>query len=387
MPKTYATTKGSSGGGGTPGGSDTQVQFNDSSAFGGDAGFTYNKTTDTITIAGDINFPSDASSLTRTIKTLDQSGANLSASKLLVSAGNGNGSGTGGRVSVGSGSGDTTGGGGELFLYAGDGGSSSGSGGQVTITTGSPHGGNNDGGFLEITTGSGKGSGQGGTIDFTLGEGLSTGAGGSFNVNAGTGRGGSPGGSLNLFAGRGSNSNSSGGDIWLGGGSKNGSGIAGHIKIQDPSSGRTVVLETSALATTDKTYTFPNVTGTFNVIPATGRATAQVAANASVATYTPAADGSFLISANVLVTTATVHSFTVTCAYTDEGNTARTLTLTFSNVGGTLLTAIANAGGAVPYEGIPLHIRVKGGTAITIATVGTFTTVTYNVEGVIQQIA
>lgn len=37
-------------GGGTPGGSDTQVQFNDSSAFGGDAGLTYDKTTDTLTV-------------------------------------------------------------------------------------------------------------------------------------------------------------------------------------------------------------------------------------------------------------------------------------------------------------------------------------------------
>jgi len=36
------------GGGGTPGGADTQVQFNDASAFGGDAGLTYNKTTDTL---------------------------------------------------------------------------------------------------------------------------------------------------------------------------------------------------------------------------------------------------------------------------------------------------------------------------------------------------
>jgi len=38
------------GGGGTPGGTDTQVQFNDSSAFGGDGGFTYNKTTNKGTI-------------------------------------------------------------------------------------------------------------------------------------------------------------------------------------------------------------------------------------------------------------------------------------------------------------------------------------------------
>lgn len=44
----WATPAGS--GGGTPGGSDTQVQFNDSSAFGGDAGLTYNKTTDTLSV-------------------------------------------------------------------------------------------------------------------------------------------------------------------------------------------------------------------------------------------------------------------------------------------------------------------------------------------------
>lgn len=119
-----------------------------------------------------------------------------------------------------------------------------------------------------------------------------------------------------------------------------------------------------------------------------GRATAQAAANNSVAAYTVGgSDGSFIISANVLVTTATLHNFTVICTYTDEGNTARTLTFTFSNVGGTLATAIANAGGAVPYEGIPLHIRAKASTAITIKTTGTFTTVAYNVEGAIQQIA
>jgi hypothetical protein len=38
-----------SGGGGSPAGTNTMVQFNDGGAFGGDAGFTYNKTTKTIT--------------------------------------------------------------------------------------------------------------------------------------------------------------------------------------------------------------------------------------------------------------------------------------------------------------------------------------------------
>ena len=41
------------GGSGTPGGSDTQVQFNDAGAFGGDAGLTYNKTTNELT-TGDL---------------------------------------------------------------------------------------------------------------------------------------------------------------------------------------------------------------------------------------------------------------------------------------------------------------------------------------------
>lgn len=40
------------GGSGSPGGSDTQVQFNDGGSFGGDAGLVYDKTTDALTVAG-----------------------------------------------------------------------------------------------------------------------------------------------------------------------------------------------------------------------------------------------------------------------------------------------------------------------------------------------
>lgn len=119
-----------------------------------------------------------------------------------------------------------------------------------------------------------------------------------------------------------------------------------------------------------------------------GRSTAQTTAVASVATYTVgAADGSFIVSANVNVTTSSAENFTVTVAYTDETNTARTLTLNFSLVTGTIGTAITFGNGAVPYEGIPMHIRCKASTAITIATTGTFTGATYNVEGLISQIA
>jgi len=117
------------------------------------------------------------------------------------------------------------------------------------------------------------------------------------------------------------------------------------------------------------------------------RSTAQTGANASVTTWTVGAnDGTFLVSANVLVTASTTHAFTVTCTYTDEGNTSRTVTLTLSQLGGTLGTSVANTAGTVPYEGIPLHIRCKAATTITIGTTGTFTSVTYNVEGSIAQI-
>lgn len=45
---------GACGGSGSPGGSDTQVQFNDSSSFGGDSGLVFNKTANTLTALGTI---------------------------------------------------------------------------------------------------------------------------------------------------------------------------------------------------------------------------------------------------------------------------------------------------------------------------------------------
>lgn len=122
-------------------------------------------------------------------------------------------------------------------------------------------------------------------------------------------------------------------------------------------------------------------------IYASDRKTAQVAA-ASLAAYTVgAADGSFEVSANINVTASTAFSFGATVSYTDETNTPRTAALPFVNLAGTVLTTITNVLGAGPYEGVPLHLRCKAATAITIATVGTFTTVTYNVDECIRQLA
>lgn len=167
----------------------------------------------------------------------------------------------------------------------------------------------------------------------------------------------------------------------------NGAGLDDIMRWYDSSEALTMALNN----TSGKISTYNKINTAGWGVPAvygSGRLTAQTAAVASVAPYTVGAtDGSFIVSANILVTTATLHNFTCTVTYTDEGNTSRTLTLNFSTIAGVLSPTIANAGGAAPYEGVPLHIRAKASTAITLATVGTFTTVIYNVEGSITQIA
>lgn len=55
------------GGAGTPGGANTQVQFNDGGAFGGDADLTWNKTTNVLTNRGDINLD-DGGTYTTTVQ-------------------------------------------------------------------------------------------------------------------------------------------------------------------------------------------------------------------------------------------------------------------------------------------------------------------------------
>lgn len=65
------------GGGGTPGGSDTHVQFNDGGSFGGEAGFVYNKTTDSATLVGSVTAASFVSSSTSAgTLTLSEASAN-----------------------------------------------------------------------------------------------------------------------------------------------------------------------------------------------------------------------------------------------------------------------------------------------------------------------
>lgn len=138
-----------------------------------------------------------------------------------------------------------------------------------------------------------------------------------------------------------------------------------------------------------KTTTYNNVATAGNglaAIVAAGRVTAQSAANASIATYTVgASDSSFEISMNMNVTAATILSTSMNCDYTDESNTARTMILPTTSIGGTFLSGgMVTATGS--FETAVFHIRCKAGTAVTLYTAtGTFTGVTYTGEGNIKQ--
>lgn len=121
-------------------------------------------------------------------------------------------------------------------------------------------------------------------------------------------------------------------------------------------------------------------------VVASGRVTAQSAANASIATFTVgAADSSFNVSANMEVSASTTLVTTLTCTYTDESNTARSMIFPVQQVSGSFIAAGAITGTGA-WETPVMHIRCKAATAITILTsTGTFTGITYTAEGVITQ--
>lgn len=82
-------------GGGTttvPGGSDTDVQFNDAGAFGGDSDFTWNKTTNLLGVVGKIGITAAANANAMAVTGYSLTGAN--AQSLLSLAGTWNTSGT-----------------------------------------------------------------------------------------------------------------------------------------------------------------------------------------------------------------------------------------------------------------------------------------------------
>jgi hypothetical protein len=93
---TWAPANGGGGGNGVPGGSNSEVQFNNDGDFGGDAGFTYDNVNNQLSISGNTvatNFVASGNvSATNFVATGNISGGNLNVTKITatgnISAGN-----------------------------------------------------------------------------------------------------------------------------------------------------------------------------------------------------------------------------------------------------------------------------------------------------------
>ncbi|MGF6428223.1 hypothetical protein [Bradyrhizobium elkanii] len=124
---TNQTTQQSIVNGGSPGGSDTDVQFNDGGAFGGEATLTFDKANKKLSIGA-------AGSIGRVAGPAAAAASNADGSSLVVQAGDGDGSGDGGSLGIFAGNGGTTGENGDIEIIAG--GNASHAGGDVVIQGG-----------------------------------------------------------------------------------------------------------------------------------------------------------------------------------------------------------------------------------------------------------
>lgn len=165
-----------SGSGGTPGGSNTQIQYNDSNSFGGSS---------TLTFDGSNTMTVGAEATTFNIFGTAATSTNIAGGSLIIRGGEGDGLGNGGATTLGGGNGDVSGAGGNLTLSSGTGGSSSGPGGTLNITAGNAQGGTSTGGDVNITSGVSTGAAKGGNITLTGGIGGTTSGDGGDVVIAG----------------------------------------------------------------------------------------------------------------------------------------------------------------------------------------------------------
>ncbi len=201
----------SGGGGGSPGGSNTDIQFNDSGSFGGEDTFTFDKSTQTVTLGTEGG--------TGTLRAPDAVTASTPGGSLSLIAGTGTGPGVGGV-------------GGNVFLFSGD--SQEGSFGASIFIEGADN--SNEAGHIQANAGNaGTGTNhKGGHFSFIAGDGDGTEVGGSFYVNAGSGGDTGNGGDINFSAGFGGDTSGNGGSILLQPGGVT-SGTPGTINLKDSS--------------------------------------------------------------------------------------------------------------------------------------------------------
>jgi hypothetical protein len=228
----------------TIGGSTTQVQYNNAGAFAGNANFTYDSGTNTVTFG---NITGSALGMTIQPKALTvlESGGTLTLRGQSATAATR----AGGGVSIIGGNGNTTGVAGSIAITAGSNITGGGAAGSITVTAGTALSALT-GGPITFTSGNGP---RGGDLFFAGGTGNST-LGGGVTINAGTGNtigggfllqggsGGTVGGAASIYGGGGGTGAGGAVDLLAGSGATGGatnirggdgvSGDAGPVVIE-----------------------------------------------------------------------------------------------------------------------------------------------------------
>lgn len=221
---------------GSPGGSTTQVQYNNAGAFAGSAGHVWTDGTSTLGIGTTaapgviIGIGGTTTGNSMTLKGGAAVGATSGGGQGAVRGGDG---------------GATSGNGGSASLIGGS--ATDGNGGNVVFTGGTGTGTNRSGGSVQGTGGIGTGSGGGGAFTLAGGQGGATGVGGAFSLSGGSGgvtsgaggaatlQGGTAvegnGGAVDITGRDGVGTNRNGGSVTITAGAATGSGTAGVITL------------------------------------------------------------------------------------------------------------------------------------------------------------
>lgn len=156
------------GGSGTPGGNNTEIQFNAAGAFDGDPGFVYDPALG-IALARSLRFQNDPAGGGHNIIVFSQTEPGIVGNSLLIQAGEGNDTGVGGSLTLEGGAGGANSPGGDVVVRGGNGGNMTGDGANVQIIAGYANAGGGAGGSLIFVSGDEEGAGLPGIIAFKNG--------------------------------------------------------------------------------------------------------------------------------------------------------------------------------------------------------------------------
>jgi hypothetical protein len=146
-----------------------------------------------------------------------------------------------------------------------------------------------------------------------------------------------------------------------------------------------------------KVTSYGGATTSGNGVPAVVAYARQINIRTNISAATPLLsyvvgpqDQSLLVTAAVTVLSGTNYGFEVAANYYTDAGAPWTSVCEFMWLGPNLETSLTSnlyGDGIGAYNGLPMHLRCKAGTTVVIYAAGNFTTVTYNIEAAIIQIA